>query len=564
MRFQDAHAGSCSFRSKASAKNPTKDAMTDAVQVDFESISTQTSVAVDNSSQTEFIERAGGNQAAAEVTEDVQSFLTKAGARMLEEMNKGGQWAIFNELQQDDESDEKGATKILTLAFDFFSHFKPAATADAATAAVSKQSAGLQLQVTGVSWNATGSVLAVSYGRFDHSGWCDYRSALCLWNIFSADLNAAKPHVVLETSSGLMCVAHHPTNPAVVAAGSFNGEIYVWNTSLEETLVATSGIGDYFHREPVTKLAWVFDTPSREYHIASVGGDGKVLLWQLKDKLAFPVEGFLLKTKSTKQPKAAGLVVGGNPSLDFKSSSRFDCRSEGGAVGRCFSSQASKGAFKGEIKWSNNAQRLVSAAPQPTDVRRHVEAYAKDKKLRDVRVATVFDAKPDVHWLYKSALDFAFEPHGGPVYDIHYSPFHPSLFLTGSSDGSVRLYHYLQKAPVVCFEVGPQYLYSVAWSKTRPLVFAVASEDGSVYIYDLKENQLHPTATLASDAKAQHRPAIFSVEFNPRQRNFLASGDGNGLAHVWKLPWQLSNLQPEELTFLEQLATTTSNQQSTS
>ena len=47
-----------------------------------------------------------------------------------------------------------------------------------------------------------------------------------------------------------------------------------------------------------------------------------------------------------------------------------------------------------ELKWSNNAQRLVGAGPQPADVRLHVENYAKDKKLRDIRVSSVYDSKP--------------------------------------------------------------------------------------------------------------------------------------------------------------------------
>ena len=32
----------------------------------------------------------------------------------------------------------------------------------------------------------------------------------------------------------LQCVAFHPTHPALVAAGSFNGELYVWDLSAEE------------------------------------------------------------------------------------------------------------------------------------------------------------------------------------------------------------------------------------------------------------------------------------------------------------------------------------------
>ncbi|ETW06306.1 hypothetical protein, variant 1 [Aphanomyces invadans] len=549
MRFQDCHGGSCTFRSKASAKKEAKDASTDAVQVDFEAATTQTSVAVDNGSQTEYISRETTNQS-DNVSAAVHAFLQSTGPIMLREMKQGNQSAAFHDFWQEQDADDKHVSKAFTLAFDFFTHFKQPIDAKKPT------QSGLKLECTGVSWNATGSVLAVSYGRFDHSGWCNYRSALCLWNIFSADFNPSKPNVVLETSSGLMCVAHHPTNPAVVAAGSFNGELMVWNTSLEEPLVATSGIGDYFHREPISKLAWVFDTPSREYHIASVSGDGKVLLWQVKDKLSYPVEGFLLSAKWTKA-KAKPSVVMGGVALAFRPNDRtnrsFIAGSEGGAVTRCFSTQVPKGLFKGELKWSTNAQRLVGAAPQPADVRRHVEAFAKDRKLRDIRVSTVFEAKPDVVSLYSSALDFTFEPHGGPVYDIQYSPFHPSLFLTASSDGTVRLYNYLQKSPVLAFEVGTHYLYSIAWSKTRPLVFAVASEDGNIYVFDLKENELHPVATLAVESK-QHRAAVYTLDFNPRQRNFVACGDSHGLAHVWKLNWQLSNLHPTELGLLNDLA----------
>ena len=56
------------------------------------------------------------------------------------------------------------------------------------------------LQCTGISWNATGSVIAVSYGRLDHSGWCNYRAALCTWNVFHPKFDPEKPDLVLETA----------------------------------------------------------------------------------------------------------------------------------------------------------------------------------------------------------------------------------------------------------------------------------------------------------------------------------------------------------------------------
>lgn len=84
-----------------------------------------------------------------------------------------------------DQSDQNDSRHLYHLLFDSTTYF---------------ESQGSQLACTGVSWNATGSVIAVAYGRFDHSGWCNYRSALCLWNVFQSDFKPDKPALVLETS----------------------------------------------------------------------------------------------------------------------------------------------------------------------------------------------------------------------------------------------------------------------------------------------------------------------------------------------------------------------------
>ena len=44
----------------------------------------------------------------------------------------------------------------------------------------------------------------------------------------------------------------------------FTGEVIVWDTGKEdETRVASSGIGDDSHREPITKIQWVKDSESK-------------------------------------------------------------------------------------------------------------------------------------------------------------------------------------------------------------------------------------------------------------------------------------------------------------
>ena len=52
-----------------------------------------------------------------------------------------------------------------------------------------------------------------------------------------------------------MCVSCHPEHPAIIAGGTFNGEVRVWNTSLTgDQLLASSGALDIGHKEPVTKV----------------------------------------------------------------------------------------------------------------------------------------------------------------------------------------------------------------------------------------------------------------------------------------------------------------------
>lgn len=50
-----------------------------------------------------------------------------------------------------------------------------------------------------------------------------------------------------------MTIEYHPTKPSILAGGSFNGEVYIWDTSKEdENLLSKSNIDDYFHRECIS------------------------------------------------------------------------------------------------------------------------------------------------------------------------------------------------------------------------------------------------------------------------------------------------------------------------
>ena len=52
-----------------------------------------------------------------------------------------------------------------------------------------------------------------------------------------------------------MCVAFHPTEPALIAGGTFSGEVRVWNTGAEmDPLLASSGFSELGHKEPISKV----------------------------------------------------------------------------------------------------------------------------------------------------------------------------------------------------------------------------------------------------------------------------------------------------------------------
>ena len=91
------------------------------------------------------------------------------------------------------------------------------------------------------------------------------------------------------------------------------------------------------------------------------------------------------------------------------------------------------------------------------------------------------------------------------------------------------------------------------FSPVKPTVFATGSMDGSVYIYDLFLGSSSPAYTLdPSQSPVQGRspgtaegvaPGITHIAFNPVHRNLLVCCDVSGRAHLWKLNPFLSTRQ---------------------
>ncbi|XP_064603636.1 cytoplasmic dynein 2 intermediate chain 2-like [Liolophura sinensis] len=378
------------------------------------------------------------------------------------------------------------------------------------------------LQVTGLTWSSTGSVIAASFGRFDHEDWCTHKASLCTWNLGRRALNENKPDTVIDVSSCLMCVAFHPKNPALIAGGNFNGELMVWDLSHEDdTLISSSGIGNDSHREPVSKLTWIPDPRSKGKHflLVSVSGDGKILVWKIhqKSQSLELVNGFFvmteslprsLKTRGLRGDKEVGVTC---ISYNTEDREMFLLGSESGAIFKC--------------------SMLASGTPAPSSV------------LSSIQL--------------KSPVTFTYNPHHGPVYAVECSPFHRNVFLSSAMDQTVHIYNILQAQPVLVLEPGAGYLFSAKWSPVRPTVFALTTETGHLHIYDLRLGKLTPAHKL--DASPKKYP-VYTLQFNQTQKNLLATGDGVGCIKIFKLSDELVSQGPKELETLSGLTSVTSEQ----
>ena len=94
------------------------------------------------------------------------------------------------------------------------------------------------------------------------------------------------------------------------------------------------------------------------------------------------------------------------------------------------------------MRWKKEAEEILSNLPSKVviDVKKRVERYVQDSGKRDVYAPTVYMAKPPIKLLFPNAVNANYEKHLGPCVSISCSPFIKRLFLSCSSDGSIRLY----------------------------------------------------------------------------------------------------------------------------
>ncbi|XP_056586362.1 WD repeat-containing protein 34 [Triplophysa dalaica] len=370
------------------------------------------------------------------------------------------------------------------------------------------------LQVTSVSWNCTGSVVACGFGRMDDGDWSNEKSYVSTWNLDRQNVNTKLPDVDIDVSTPVMCLCFHPLLPSVVAGGLYSGEVVVWDTSrTQDPILAQTGMSADTHREPVYQVNWVLGPRRGEYMVLSAGSGGRVLLWTVdgaKAKLILS-SGYALIQQQLPQSgavsKTRGSTTIGVTSLALSpwDLDTFLVGSEGGLVLKC--------SFSSEV------------------------------------VATV---PPDGESVtLRAPMQFSFSPRGGPIHSVHFSPFHRNLFISVGTDGMAHLHSVLQPHPLTSLRVSDSYGFGVRWSPTRPLVFATVTGQGLVQMFDLGRRSSRSVATIDQNTGGQ---ASYCLEFNPKHTNLMAVGNADGSVNIWHLSAELTEQGAKETAMLDQLA----------
>lgn len=172
-----------------------------------------------------------------------------------------------------------------------------------------------QHEVESYLFNKTGMVLIL--GLKNTSSGADETSYVVAFNLFKSEEKAKKPIWKINTSSSVTSLNLHPSKSTILSIGLQNGGVEIHDISRPDgnTLVCKSDITDLFHTQAVTSLQWCIYKVNQSYKIilGSCSRDGKLLLWDMANKLRFPTRGYLISKEKEKNDGNHILISGNNP-----------------------------------------------------------------------------------------------------------------------------------------------------------------------------------------------------------------------------------------------------------
>ncbi|KAI8909414.1 WD40-repeat-containing domain protein [Powellomyces hirtus] len=337
-----------------------------------------------------------------------------------------------------------------------------------------------------MAWNKQSEdILAVAYGE-QKPGPNPMLGLVLCWSI----KNPEWPERIYRTPHACTSLSFSNQNPNLLACGYTSGLIQIYDVRRPDPMPVLSNVDlAGKHRDPVWELQWVErergDESGGEW-LVSVGTDGRVVGWVVKKGLEF-IDLMTLK-RVTEQQEGKDAVTGATTHSATKPGS-FIARQSGGL---CFDFS-------------------------PKDPNTYIVG-TDDSHLHR--------CSPSYNEQYLQT----YTGHTGPINRVRYSPFLAGVFLSCSSDWTVRLWR--EDGGDEClmrFQGGKDTITDLAWSPASSTVFGCVSTDGRMEIWDLQFSVLDPVI-LHTVLDRQLTSIIFA-----HKSPVVLTGDDNGSVNVYKL-----------------------------
>eukprot|EP01027_Heterolobosea_sp_BB2_P018498 GEZU01026048.1.p1 GENE.GEZU01026048.1~~GEZU01026048.1.p1 ORF type:complete len:927 (+),score=251.84 GEZU01026048.1:225-2783(+) len=381
-------------------------------------------------------------------------------------------------------------------------------------------------KVQAMAWNRKNNdLLAVGYSNFSFIG-PKSGTVLC-WSI----KNTRFPERVIRIPNvGVSALDFSSVNPNILAVGFDDGSMSLYDIRKRGSHpILESGSTDFKHTSTVWDLQWVDRGRDNGEKLTSVSGDGRISQWAIKKGLDCQDIMKLKRVSGRIHPTSMPTVVGPN---------RAGAGAAGGkaaALAAASTTAAGMGfsPMKG-VAFISQTSGGMSIDFDPNDPTMYLVG-TEDGIIH--RCSTSYS---------EQELD-TYYGHNGPVYRVRYNPFDSNIFISCSSDWTVRVWNQEKDTPLLTFESYStsadlaSAINDVAWSYNSSTMFGSVSAKGVIDIWDMSVSSLNPL--VSETRQGRNLSSILFAKESPA----VLVGDDKGCVEVLKLCGiAQSTLEPED------------------
>ncbi|KAJ3148765.1 hypothetical protein HDU89_004615 [Geranomyces variabilis] len=305
---------------------------------------------------------------------------------------------------------------------------------------------------------------------------------ILIWNLHLRE----RPEYIFQSQSDVTVAAFSDFHPNLVIGGTYSGQIVIWDMRAKNRPVLQSPLSAAGHTHPVYSMRII--GTQNAHNLLTASTDGLVCSWQL-DMLAHPQEALDLVHPSNLKSDGISVTTMAFP---YNETTTFWVGTEEGSIYQAnrYDRAGSKAGING-LDTYNAHHGMVTGLDfhplsGPADFSDLFLTSSADWTVKLWRAKSA--SKPSMVPQAIAPL-CSFDDADDYVYDVKWSPTHPSMF--GSVDGSGRFDIYDLNSeievPTVSLTTGTgRALNKLAWDKEGRRT-ALGSSDGQLYIYDLGE-----------------------------------------------------------------------------